>query len=79
MYGVPKGLISGRHLFLTFISGLLRAMKYSKVHHFADDASLNFSSFIILINKQVAYIAIGWNANENLAKVQSSSFEFQNV
>ena len=45
IYGEPKGLVSGRHLFLTYISGLLHAIKYSKVHHFADDASLKFSSF----------------------------------
>ena len=51
--GEPQGLVSGRHLFLTYISGLLRAIIYSKVHHFADDASLNFSSSIKLINKQV--------------------------
>ena len=59
-------------------------MKYSKVHQFADDASLNFSSSIKLINKQVndnfkvnssACIANGWNRNENLMTVGSSSFE----
>ena len=27
-------------------------MKYSKVHHFPDDSSLNFSSSIKLINNQ---------------------------
>ena len=32
---------------------VLREIKYSNVHHFADDASLNFSSSIKLINKQV--------------------------
>ena len=53
VYGKPKGLISGRHLFLTYISGLLQAIKYSKIHHFADDASLKFSSSIKLTNKQV--------------------------
>ena len=70
--------------FITYISGLLRAIKYFKVHHFADDASLNFSSSIKLINKQVndnftlnnlAYIANGWNGNQNLVTVRSSSFE----
>ena len=30
-------------------------MKYFKVHHFADDGSLNFSSSIKVINKQVNY------------------------
>ena len=53
IYGVPKGSVQGSHLFFTYISGLLRAIKYSKVHHFADDASLNFSSSIKLIKKQV--------------------------
>ena len=48
-------LIPVPHLFLTFISDLLWAIKYSKVHHFADDANLNFSSSIKLINKQVNY------------------------
>ena len=53
IYCEPKGLVSGRYLFLTYISGVLRAIKYSKVHHFADDASLNFSNSIKLINEQV--------------------------
>ena len=75
-------------LLILVISGLLRAMKYSKVNQFADDASLNFSSSIKLINKQVndnfkvnssAYIANGWNGNENFVTVGSSSFELQNV
>ena len=63
-YGEPKGLVSGRHLFITYISCLLQAIKYSKVHHFADDASLKFSSSIKLANKQV---------NDNF-KVNSSSY-----
>ena len=63
-------------------------MKYSKVHQFADDASLNIGNSIKLINKQVndnfkvnssAYIATGWNGNENLVTVGSISFELQNV
>ena len=62
--GEPKGLVSGRHLFLTYISGLLQAIKYSKVHHFADDTRLGFSSSIKLTNKQV---------NDNF-KVNSSAY-----
>ena len=63
-------------------------MKYSKVHQFADDASLNFSSSFKLIKRQVndnfkvnssAYIASSWNGNENLVTVGSIFFELQNV
>ena len=64
MYGEPKGLVLGRHLFLTYIIGLLQAIKSSKVHHFADYASLKFSSSIKLTNKQV---------NDNF-KVNSSTY-----
>ena len=87
-YGKPKCLVLGRHLFLTYISGLLQAIKYSKVHHFADDANLKFSSSIKLTNKQVndnfkvnssAYTAAGRNGNEILVTVRLSSFELQNV
>ena len=53
IYGEPKGLVSSRQLFLIYISGLLQAIKYSKVHHFANDASLKFSSSTELTNKQV--------------------------
>ena len=49
---------------VTYISGLLQAIKYSKIHHFADDASLKFSSSIKLTNKQV---------NDNF-KVNSSAY-----
>ena len=49
---------------VTYISGLLQAIKYSKIHHFADYASLKFSSSIKLTNKQV---------NDNF-KVNSSAY-----
>ena len=47
-----------------WFSGLLQAIKHSKVHHFADDASLKLSSSIKLTNKQV---------NDNF-KVNSSAY-----
>ena len=64
IYDELKGLVSGRHLFLTYISGLLQAIKYSKVHQFADGASLKFISSIKLTNRQV---------NDNF-KVNSSAY-----
>ena len=85
IYGVPKVFL-GRLFFLTYISGLVRAIKYSKVHHFADDTSMDFRSSIKLVNKQVndnfkvnslTYIANGCNGNENLVTVRSSSFEYK--
>ena len=56
---------------------------FIKVHHFLDDASLNFSSSINLINKQandnfkvntLAYIANGLNGNENLVTTRTIKF-----
>ena len=79
IHGVLKGLVSDRHLFLTYISGLLQGIKYSKVHHFADDAILNFSSSINLINKQVSDNFKVINGSENLVTVRSSSFELHNA
>ena len=55
IYGVRKSLVSVRHLFLTLVvyTGMI---KYYKVkNHFADDASLNFSSSIKRINEQANY------------------------
>ena len=61
IYRVPKSSVSGHYLFLTYINALLRTIKYPKVQHFADDASLNFSGTIKLINKMdsLAYVVKG--------------------
>ena len=52
--GVPQGSVVGLLLFLSYINYLNQAIKFCKVHHFADDTNLlHLSNSIKKLNKLV--------------------------
>ena len=73
--GIPQGPVLGPLLFLLHISDLNQAIKFCKVHHFADDTNLLYFSNSIkklnkLVNADLKDLANWLNANRILLKVK---------
>ena len=85
LYGVPQGSVLGPPLFLIYINDLDQAIKFCKVHHFADDTNLlHFKKSVAKLNKLVNLdmknLTVWLNANKislNVDKTELVIFKDQ--
>ena len=85
LYGVPQGSVLGPLLSLIYINDLNQAIKFCKVHHFADDTNLlHFNKSVAKLNKLVNLdmknLTVWLNANKtslNVDKTELVIFKHQ--
>ena len=76
-HGVPQGYVLGPILFLIYINGLNHAVKYGKMHHFADDTNLlHLNSRTKKLNRPVnldmKHLSVWLNANKISLNIQNT-------